>query len=98
MHNGNGGEPINEQQKKLKQLVDDATEKGRQLLNEGLENAKELLDEQAAVLKKKAAEYGFDEAADGLKSYVKKNPLKSVGIAVAVGLVLGRLFAPSEKE
>jgi ElaB/YqjD/DUF883 family membrane-anchored ribosome-binding protein len=98
MHHGNGGEPLNDPQRRMKQLVDEATEKGRALLNEGLENAKELLDEQTALLKKKAAEYGLDDAANGVRSYVKKNPLKSVGIAVAIGLILGRIVAPSSKE
>lgn len=98
MHHGNGGEPINDAQKKVKQIVDEATEKGRALLNEGLENAKEILDEKSEMLKKKAVEYGLDEAADGLRVYVKKNPLKSVGIAVAAGLLLGRMFGPAGKE
>lgn len=93
MHNGNGGEPHNEQQRKIKQLVDEATEKGRELLNEGLENAKELLEEKTADLKKKAAEYGLDEAVDSVRTYVRKNPWKSVGIAVAAGFVVGRLFS-----
>jgi ElaB/YqjD/DUF883 family membrane-anchored ribosome-binding protein len=98
MHHGNGGEPVNDAQRKIKELVDEATEKGKALLNEGIENAKGLLEEKAAVLKKKAAEYGLEEAADGVRAYVKKNPLKSVGIAIAAGIVLGRLFAPSDKD
>ena len=97
MHHGNGGEPVNDAQQKVKQLVDEATEKGRALLNEGLESAKVIFDEQSALLKKKAVEYGLDEAADGLRAYVKKNPMKSIGIAVAAGLILGRLFS-SDKD
>lgn len=98
MHHGNGGEPVNEAQRRMKRIVDEATEKGKALLNEGLENAKELFEENAAILKKKAAEYGLDNAANDVRSYVKKKPLQSIGIAVAVGLVLGRLFAPSRKD
>ena len=92
MQNGHS-EPKDEQQRKIKQLVEEATVKGRELLTEGLENAKELLEEKAADLKKKAAEYGLDEAADSVRNYVRRNPWKSVGIAVAVGFVVGRLFS-----
>ncbi len=98
MHNGNGGDKLNEQNNKIKQLVEEATEKGRELLNEGLEGAKELLEKKTAELKLKAAEYGLDETADTVRSYVKKNPWKSVGIAVAVGLFLGRLTASSDRD
>jgi ElaB/YqjD/DUF883 family membrane-anchored ribosome-binding protein len=93
MHHGNGGEPNEEAQRKIRQLVDEATEKGRALLNEGLETAREAFEERTAELKKKAAEYGLDEAADNVRTYVKKNPWTAIGIAAFVGLVVGRLFS-----
>lgn len=98
MHNGNGGDKMDDPQHKILQLVDEATERGRELLNEGLETAKELLEKKTAELKIKAAEYGLDDAADTVRSYTKKNPWKAVGIAVAVGVLLGRLTAPSKRD
>lgn len=96
MENGKNGDAFNEH--KIKKLVEDVAGKGRELLNEGLENAREILAEQSDVLKQKAAEYGFDDAAQGVKTYVQKYPLQSIGIAVAVGLVLGRILAPTREE
>ena len=96
MENGKNGDAFNEQ--KIRRLVEDAAEKGRELLNEGLESAKEMLQEQTAAIRKKAEQYGLDEAADGVKSYVQKNPLQSIGVALALGLVLGRLLSPSSSE
>ena len=92
MHNGNGGDKLNDQNNKIKQLVEEATEKGRELLNEGLEGAKELFEKKTAELKEKATEYGLDETASNVRSYVKKNPWKSVGVSLAAGFILSRLI------
>jgi ElaB/YqjD/DUF883 family membrane-anchored ribosome-binding protein len=93
----NGGDKTHEQQS-IKQLVEEATEKGRELLNEGLETAKGILEKKTAELKVKAAEYGLDEAEVTVRTYVKKNPWRSVAIAVAIGVFLGRLTAPSKHD
>lgn len=96
MDSAHNGDPLNEQ--RIRKLVDDVAGKGRELLNEGIENAKNLMHEQGEALKKKADQYGLGDATDSLKSYVQKNPLQSIGIAVAVGLILGRLLTPGRSE
>ena len=97
MAHSNGGELLGEQQKKLKQLVEDATDKGRELLHQGLDSAREVIEEKTAEFKKRAEEYGLDDAAENVKTYVKKNPWKSIGIAVVTGLVIGKLFSSSKE-
>ena len=96
MHNGHQKEPFD--QEGFQKLVNEMAAKGRALLNEGLANAKEILTEQTETLKKKAEEFGLEDTAADVRSYVQSHPLRSIGIALAVGVILGRLLAPSEKE
>jgi ElaB/YqjD/DUF883 family membrane-anchored ribosome-binding protein len=54
------------------------------------ERGKDLLED--------VSEWGLDDVADEVKAYVKKNPLKSLGIAVGIGFVLSSLLSSSRGD
>lgn len=43
------------------------------------------------------SKWGLDDAAEEIKDYIKKNPLKSLGIAVGIGFVLSSLLRSSRE-
>ena len=102
MHNGDGKEHGDEfspaAQEKMKRMFDDVAAKSLELFNEGIENARTVFEEQSAVLKRKAAEYGVDELPGEMKSYIRRNPWKSVAIAAGFGLAVGLLLKTGETE
>lgn len=73
--------------KSSKDKAPDAIEK---LVGDVALRGKEILDD--------VSEWGFDDIADDIKAYIKKNPLKSVGMAVGMGFVLSSLFKSSRGE
>ena len=83
---------------KIEKVIEDVAARGRALADEGLESVREIWENNAEKLKQKAAEWGVDEAVDDVRSYVRKNPWKSVAIAAGVGLIAGILFRSSNSR
>lgn len=80
---------------KTESLLEDLKEKGKSLLSQGIESARDIYDEQSKVVKKKAGEFqdkSFEEISEDVKVFVRRNPLKSIGIAVGVGVLLSMIF------
>lgn len=83
----------------INEILTEVRERGRELLSDGLETAKESIEEGSKVFKEKAkifSEKTVKEISDDARSYVRKNPLKSVAIAAGVGLLIG-LFLKSDR-
>jgi ElaB/YqjD/DUF883 family membrane-anchored ribosome-binding protein len=88
-------------QERLNRILEKVKAKGKVLLNEGLVNAKALFEEKAQTVKAKASELSdksVGEITDDVKGYIRRNPLKSVGIAVGCGLLLGMIMRPSSRS
>ncbi len=82
----------------IDKLIGDVANRGKEMFGEALGDAEDLVNEKFSTLKRKASEWGLDEVAGEVKSYVKKNPWKSLGIAVGVGFVLSSLFKSSRGD
>jgi len=90
--NGNYGKHKPDDDDMSSELLDDVKKKGEALLKEGLQTARDAFKERAQDWKKKAGEYGdksMDEISDELQHYVRKNPLRSLGYAVGLGVLIG---------
>lgn len=72
---------------KAKESVPDVIEK---LVESVTLHGKNILDDVSS--------WGFDDVAEDVKGFVKKNPLKSLGIAVGVGFVLSSLLRSSRGD
>ena len=85
---------------KIERMIEDVTAKGRALMGEGLDNAKEIWEDGTERLRLKAAEWGVDEMANDVRTYVRRNPWKSLGIAAGVGLLAGLILrsSPSRRD
>lgn len=83
---------------KVEKVIEEVAAKGRALADEGMEIARDVWEENAEKFKKQAAEWGVDEMADDLRTYVRKNPWKSLAIAAGAGLVVGLLLRSSQSR
>jgi ElaB/YqjD/DUF883 family membrane-anchored ribosome-binding protein len=86
-------------QDKVNKLVSELRKRGKTLLDEGIESAREVYEDKKETVKRKAGELqdkSVDEIAEDLKVYVRRNPLKSLGIAAFLGLVIGAIFKSND--
>ena len=72
--------------------------KMKSVLNKGLETAKEVIEEQTERLKDKVSEINWTEVPGEVKSYVRRQPWKSLAIAVGLGFLAGYILKPSHKK
>jgi ElaB/YqjD/DUF883 family membrane-anchored ribosome-binding protein len=84
-----------EGEESIKDIIEEVTAKGKALLSDGLEEAREIFDEKKEYLREKASELKdkkVSEVAADVKEFVKENPWTSVGIALGLGLLLGKIL------
>lgn len=79
-------------------LLSEVAAKGKQALGEVVSETSDVMSNKFSKIKKKASEWGLDEMADEVKTYVKKNPMKGVGIAVGLGLLAGLLIKSGSRR
>lgn len=78
----------NGKSEKFEKIIDNVASKAENALD-SLQDVGDELGEKFSSLKRKISEWGLDEVEDEVKTYVKKNPWKSLGIAAGVGLLIG---------
>lgn len=71
---------------------DKAEDNMKTVINKGLETAKEVIEEQAARLKEKVEGVEWSGVPSNVKSYVKREPLKSLAIAIGIGFLAGYIL------
>lgn len=79
----------------VNRLVSDVKEKGKHLFSEGVESARHLWEENADMLREKANELSdksFEEVTEDVKFYVRRNPIRSIGITFGIGFLLGYIL------
>jgi len=93
MNNGHEKLP-GKSQEKVKKIIEDVAAKSKAFLS----HSKEVISEQAESLKSKADEYGVSEMPDNVRTYVRRHPLQSIGIAIGFGFFIGYLLKSSKRS
>jgi ElaB/YqjD/DUF883 family membrane-anchored ribosome-binding protein len=82
-----------------RQVVEERAKQAREAVGEKARQARAAVEEQARQAQQKASElYGrvqgktLDELIEDGRVYVRNNPMKSIGVALLVGMVAGRLL------
>ncbi|OVE78177.1 hypothetical protein BVX98_01190 [bacterium F11] len=82
-------------QEAMNRVVSEVSQRGKKLINEGLNNARQVIEENAETWKQKAGELSdksWEEISDDAKVTIRKHPLKSIAVALGVGVLLGFIF------